>query len=90
MEEFAGQQTFLHAAAEITGINKIILHGKASKNKANLILIGENIVLPKVKQVCSEIKAKGFNLSFIPLAPDQYQQMMKMGLYSGEKTVLKS
>ena len=35
------------------------------------------------------VKDKGFDLSYLTLTKEQYEQMAKMGLYSGEKQVLK-
>jgi len=56
-------------------------------------LIGEGIDLPtkeNIDQICKLIKEKGFEISFLTLTPEQYTQMIKMGLYSGEKKILKS
>ncbi len=89
LEEFDGVKAFLEAVQGITGIHKIIQHGKAGQNKATIILIGEALDQEQIKQACSKIKENGFNLSFIILAPEQYNQMVEMGLYSGDKTILK-
>ena len=89
-EEFDGVQTFLDSIKEISEIKKIILQGKKTRNKANLLLIGENINQTKIDEICKEIKNQGFELSYFPLTEQQYEQMTKMGLYSGEKKVLKN
>jgi len=89
LEQFDGIQAFLQASAEISGIQEIILHGQAKKDKANLLLIGNNIEQDKAKAISASIKNKGFDLSFVALTPDQYEQMAKMGLYSGDKKILR-
>jgi hypothetical protein len=55
---------------------------------ANVLLIGENLETQKVESLCSELKTKGFELSYLVLTKDQYTQMSKMGFYSGDKKIL--
>ncbi len=91
-EEIDGVKEFLQLTQEIGNIQNIILHGTRKKDKANLLLIGEGIDLltkEKIEQICKTIKDKGFEISFLTLTQDQYTQMVKMGLYSGEKKILK-
>jgi len=87
-EEFDGLNIFVKAVERIEGIENILLHGTKNKNKANVLLIGNNINADKVDEICNEIKQKGFEITFMPLTRLQYDQMAKMGLYSGEKKVL--
>ena len=89
-EKVDGIKSFLEASADISGIREILLHGEKSKNKANLLLIGENIDQNKVDQVVSAINSQGFELSYVPLTKQQYEQMAKMGLYDREKKVLRT
>ena len=88
-EEFDGVRAFLDSMQNMPEIKQIILQGKKTKNKANLLIIGENIDSSKLDSICKEIKDKGFELSYFPLSALQYEQMVKMGLYSGEKKILK-
>ncbi len=88
-EQYDGLQEFVKAVEDITEIQNIILHGPKNKNKANILLIGTEININKVEEACNNVKNKGFELSYLTLAKEQYLQMVKMGLYSGEKKVLK-
>ena len=88
-EEFDGLSLFVKAVEGIEGIENILLHGTKSKNKANVLIIGNNVNADKIDNICNEIKEKGFEITFMPLTKEQYNQMVKMGLYSGEKKILK-
>ena len=88
-DDFDGLKEFLQAVDHFAGIQQIILHGTRKKDKANILLIGENIDSLKIEETCKGLKDKGFELSFLTLTKTQYEQMVKMGLYSGEKKILK-
>ena len=88
-EEYEGLNEFTAAVEDLTSIKEIILHGPQKKNKANVLLIGEGIDSSKVENICKQIREKGFDLSYLTLTKEQYEQMAKMGLYSGDKKVLK-
>lgn len=88
-EDVQIMKIFVEKVKGVPGIHMIILHGKESKDRANLLLIGENIDPGHVKAVCAEIKeAHNFIISPLSLTPDQYDQMSQMGLYSGTKKIL--
>ena len=87
-DPFDGVGEFIASVKEIPEINSIILHGAQKKGKANVLLIGENIDVSKIEEECSRLKNKGFELSYLTLGKQQYEQMVKMGLYAGEKKVL--
>jgi len=88
-EDLKVMQKFAGAASKIKGIKAIILHGKEQKDRANVLLIGENINPGEVKALCSEINNKyKFIISPLALTADQYNQMSQMGLYSGQKRIL--
>lgn len=71
------------------GVEQIILHGKATKDWANLFIIGTDLDNNLVKPICAEIKEKyKFTISTLLITQDQYKQMTTMGLYSGEKKTL--
>ncbi len=88
-EQFDGLQGFVDIVGEFEGVNNIVLHGAKKKGKASVLLIGPSIDADKVDIVCKEIKDKGFEINFMALTKEQYAQMTKMGLYAGEKKVLK-
>ncbi len=80
---------FTEKASQIRGVQSIILHGKESRDKANVLLIGEDIDPGEVKGICAEIAEKHhFSISPLSLTPEQYMQMSQMGLYSGTKRLL--
>ena len=82
-------QLFSEQIREIENVEAVILHGKEQKDKANILILGENIDPDKIKRICGEIKEKyKFNISALTLTREQYMQMTQMGLYSGEKRVL--
>ncbi len=88
-EEYDGLKEFITGTKDISGIQNIILHGGKKNGKANVLLIGRDIDTGKVEEVCARIKEKGFELSYLTLTKEQYEQMSRMGLYAGEKKVLK-
>ena len=88
-EEFDGLGEFVQAVQDLSSIQNILLHGVQKKGKANVLLIGEKIDTPRIEEACQKLREKGFELSYLTLTKEQYAQMVKMGLYSGEKKVLK-
>ena len=77
---------FVDRIKDVEGISQVILHGREAKDKANILLIGENINPSLVKALTYEIKQQyNFNISSLSLTHEQYRQMLSMGLYSGEK-----
>ncbi len=88
-EEIDGITEFVKATEGIIGIKHIIQYGGKNKGKANLLVIGETIDTSKIDEICSQLKHNGFELSCLTLGEKQYEQMIKMGLYSGEKQILK-
>jgi len=88
-EEFDGVKEFVEMIDGVKGIDNVILHGSRKKGKANVLLIGQGIDTEPVEAACNNLREKGFELSYLTLTKTQYEQMSKMGLYSGEKKVLK-
>lgn len=80
---------FVKQASTIEGVTQIILHGKAAKNRANIMLIGDRINPQAVKELLGEYKEKhGFTVSDLTLTKEQFDQMTAMGLYAAEKRIL--
>lgn len=73
----------------IPGVKSLILHGKEMKDRANILIIGDNVDSNLVKQICADIKEKyNFTISSLTLTDDQFNQMSNMGLYSGQKKMI--
>jgi hypothetical protein len=80
---------FLEESKKMDSIRQIILVGKEETNKANLILIGENIDSNEIKRISLEIKEKfEFTVTTFSLNEEQYTQMLSMGLYPGTKKIV--
>ncbi|MDP3639951.1 MAG: helix-turn-helix domain-containing protein [Nanoarchaeota archaeon] len=87
-EEFDGVAAFLESIKNIPGVQSIIQHGGKKKGKANILIIGEGVSNATIEDAGRKIREKGFELKYVTLTKDQYEQMTKMGLYSGDKEVL--
>ena len=87
-EEFDGVHEFIERVKNMPSIQSIIQHGNQKKGQANLLILGKDIPTDPLDQKCIELKKRGFELSYLTLTKDQYEQMVKMGLYSKEKKVL--
>lgn len=94
LETFLKEETqivniFVKKTSELEGVNSIILHGKETRDRANLLVIGEGIKADEIKRICAGIKEKyKFSITSLALTREQYDQMTAMGLYSGLKKVL--
>ncbi len=80
---------FVEAASLVDEVEKIILHGKEEKGKANVLLMGEHLDTTNIKNIVLDIKER-FNFSIIDLVLDQEQfnKMSEMGLFPGKRTIL--
>jgi len=82
-------QYFVDEVTKLAAVEAVILHGKETEEKANVLLIGEGIDANEVKRICGIIKEQyNFTVSALALTKEQFAQMSTMGLYSGEKKVL--
>ncbi len=88
-EEVDAISEFTKAAETIPGVQSIILYGSAKKGKANILLIGDSINTTPLEPLKSTLRDKGSDIGFLALTREQYDRMVTMGLYSGEKKVLK-
>lgn len=80
---------FVNNIKDNPDIRAIILHGKETATRANLLIIGENVENGPINELTVAIKEKyNFTISHLTLTRDQYEQMSRMGLYSGQKKVL--
>lgn len=82
-------EEFIEQLNKISGIRTVMLHGRHEKDKANILIIGENIESSAVRQIVVGIKEKhNFTITHLVLDEDQYTQMAAMNLYSGKKEIL--
>ena len=80
---------YVNAISKVAGVQSIILHGQEIEDRANILIIGENVNNQQLKEIAAELKEKyKYTLSYLVLAKEQYEQMSNMGLYSGKKKVL--
>lgn len=79
-------EEFLEGVKQIPGVEEVLQHGKATKEKASLLVVGRDVDMGALSRLVGEIKAKyGFTILHMALSPEQYAQMLSMGLYAGEK-----
>jgi hypothetical protein len=72
-------------------VHSILRYGKETKDRVNILIIGRNVNAEAIKTAVYAIKEKyDITLNTLVLEPDQYQQMLDMGLYSGKKVLLYS
>lgn len=82
-------QDFVDAMKRIKDVNMVILHGEETEVKANLLIIGGDIDITKVKDIVRETKERhDFTISYMTLTPDQYNQMSSIGLLPRQKRIL--
>ena len=69
----------------------MILHGKATKEKAGILVVGQGIDSSALNAIVGTIKDKyKFSIIHTTLVREQYEQMTAMGLFPQEKKVLYS
>jgi predicted transcriptional regulator len=80
---------FVKLAQEFEGVDMVVLHGKEDKDRANILVIGNNMDTDSIKRNALYISDKySFKIILLTLAPEQYNQMSSMGLYPGKKRIL--
>jgi DNA-binding MarR family transcriptional regulator len=84
-------QEFGEFIRSVAGIELVVLHGKEEKDKASILIVGTQVDQEVIRTKIFELKQKyAFSIIHLVLAPDQYDQMVSMGLYPGKKVVLYS
>jgi hypothetical protein len=80
---------FVEQASNLSGIKTIISSGREEKDKANLLIIGEDVDNSLFREIIVKIKEKyNFTITHLVLTEAQYQQMAAMNLYPGKKEIL--
>lgn len=73
----------------VVGVSMVIQHGEEEKEKASILVVGEDMDQNAIRDKTNEIKEKyKFNIIYLFLSPAQYEQMSSMGLYKGRKLIL--
>jgi hypothetical protein len=81
--------TFVDRVKDLKGVSEIIIQGKEKEDRANLLIIGEEVDSNEIKHVCADLKERfGFMISSLTLNMEQFEQMSSMGLFPGEKKTL--
>lgn len=89
IEEKHCVEDFVEAVRDLPGVQQVILHGAETKDKANVLVIGEDVDTSRFRPLIADMRLnKKFTISALTLNPDQYKQMSDMGLYSGKKKIL--
>ncbi len=82
-------EEFIENCKDIVEIQQVVLHGKRQKDKANLLIIGNNVPSGPLVEAGAKVKETyNFTITYLTLGPEQYSQMVQMGLYAGDRQVL--
>jgi ACT domain-containing protein len=82
-------EEFIEAVSKLEGVLMIVAHGDDGKDKANILVIGNNIDVKIVKEKVGDIKEKyNFSIIELVLSPEQFNQMSMTGLIPEKKTIL--
>ena len=82
-------QEFTEFIKQAPGVSMAVQHGLEERNKASVLVVGENIDQEAIRERVVDIKERySFTIIYLVLDPGQYEQMLSMGLYSGRKKVL--
>jgi len=88
-EEVNPLEIFIERTKELDDVNSIILQGEKTSKSVNILIIGNDNISKKVDEIAIDIKQRhGFNIDFLILSGQQFNQMTKLGVYSGDKKVL--
>ncbi|MBN2052880.1 hypothetical protein JW756_05225 [Candidatus Woesearchaeota archaeon] len=82
-------EEFVEAMSKLAGVEMIVLHGEATNEKANILIIGIGVDHKTAKEKVGELKDKyKYNIIELVLEPGQFNQMSSMGLFPGKKLIL--
>jgi len=80
---------FVEQCSKLRNVQEIIQHGKETKDRVSLLIIGKNLDTEAIKQIVGSIKDKfNFSIMQLPVEPEQFNQMSQMGLYPQKKVTL--
>jgi len=82
-------EEFVERCRAIEEVQQVILHGRKQKDRANFLIIGTNVPSGPLVEAQATVKEQlGFTCIYLVLGPQQYEQMVEMGLYAGDRQVL--
>jgi hypothetical protein len=82
-------EEFVESCRAIPGIVQVILHGRRQKDRANFLIIGDDVPTAPLVAAWAALKERmDFTAIYLILGPHQYAQMVEMGLYAGDRQVL--
>lgn len=82
---------FIEKISQIKEVSQVIqlISKEDRKDKANLLVLGVGINSERIKHIMLDVREKyNFIITQLILEPDQYRQMLNMGLYPGKKRIL--
>lgn len=75
---------FVNEASKEQWVKRIVLHGK-DEDKANVLLIGNNMRSENIKIIAANIREEyGFTVSYMMLTHEQFSQMKELNLFKGK------
>ncbi|MEM1988773.1 MAG: hypothetical protein QXS41_02970 [Candidatus Woesearchaeota archaeon] len=85
----SGLEYFLNKIKELPNVQQVILQGPEKENSVNLILLGYNIDNEFIRKLVQEIYNKyKYNIIYLILTKEQYEQMKAIGLYGSSQKVI--
>ncbi len=83
-------EMFISMIRDIKEIEQVYsLDSRSTKDKLNVLIIGQNIDSTALKRIVVKIKEDfNFTINYLSLTFDQYSNMLSMGLFPGKKTLL--
>ncbi len=81
-------QEFLQALKPLPGVENIYLHSD-KKGKGIMLIIGRNLPSDLIERLAAQLRENGQEINYLTLAREQYEQMLRMGLYPLERKVLR-
>ncbi|MCF7865976.1 helix-turn-helix domain-containing protein [Candidatus Woesearchaeota archaeon] len=82
-------QEFTQFISSVSGVQMAVMHGREEKDKASILIMGDELDKDSIREKVVDIKQRyKFNIIYLVLLPDQYEQMVSMGLYPGQKKIL--
>jgi len=80
---------FIEQIIKDPNIMGIILYGKEEKEKANMLIIGNNVEQGPIREAVVRIKEQNnYTITQLVLTEEQYTQMVAMNLYPDKKVIL--
>ncbi len=80
---------FVDLISSIAGIEQVIMHGKETESRANIVITGQGINKDQINASVAQIREDlNFTINHLILEPEQFEMLESMGQFSGSKTVI--